>query len=200
MCQRHEQPSLQPVAAGRIHSPGKWDFNLSASGAKIRGNQVVDLSWNPVDAWVEIYRDGLIVGYADPNTGFYRDNTRNNGNHGTYVHKVCATEQFYLPDCSNEVTTIFGDGGDGGGGEEPNSPPSADFTYLADKLTVQFTDTSTDSDGTITGWSWDFGDGNSSIAQHPLHTFSVAGTYAVSLTVTDNDGGHGKHVKKYFCE
>jgi PKD repeat protein len=73
-----------------------------------------------------------------------------------------------------------------GGG---NSLPAAGFTFSIAALDVGFTDTSSDSDGTVTGWSWDFGDGNSAVAQHPSHTYAADGTYTVTLTVTDNDGG-----------
>jgi PKD repeat protein len=38
------------------------------------------------------------------------------------------------------------------------------------------------------GWSWSFGDGDTSSSQHPLHTYAAAGTYNVSLTVTDDEG------------
>ena len=43
-------------------------------------------------------------------------------------------------------------------------------------------------DTKITNWSWDFGDGNSSIEQNPVHTYTEAGTYNVSLTVSDEIG------------
>ena len=74
----------------------------------------------------------------------------------------------------------------GGGGT--NTPPAANFTSSASGLTVQFTDTSTDSDGTIASRSWNFGDGTTSTAASPSKTYAAAGTYTVSLTVTDDDG------------
>ncbi|MEM8558505.1 MAG: M36 family metallopeptidase, partial [Bacteroidota bacterium] len=72
-----------------------------------------------------------------------------------------------------------------GGG---NVDPVAGFTADCDGLTCDFTDTSSDSDGSITGRSWDFGDGATSMAANPSHTYASAGTYTVSLTVTDNAG------------
>jgi len=57
-------------------------------------------------------------------------------------------------------------------------------------LAVQFTDSSTASaPSTITNWSWDFGDGSSSTAQSPSHTYNNAGTYMTTLTVTGSQGG-----------
>jgi PKD repeat protein len=66
--------------------------------------------------------------------------------------------------------------------------PVADFTFSANLLAVTFTDQSTDPDGTIVSWAWDFGDTGSSTLQNPSHTFAAKGTYSVTLTVTDNDG------------
>ena len=59
------------------------------------------------------------------------------------------------------------------------SPTSGDYP-----LTVNFTDASTGA----TSWSWDFGDGGSSTAQNPSHTYTAEGTYTVALTVTNACG------------
>ncbi len=67
-------------------------------------------------------------------------------------------------------------------------PPTAFFTWSADFTAVQFTDGSDDSDGSITSRSWNFGDGSTSSATNPSHTYASAGTYTVTLQVTDNHG------------
>lgn len=72
-----------------------------------------------------------------------------------------------------------------------NLPPVASFEFVATGLTVDFTDTSTDPDGFIVSWEWNFGDGSFSNQQNPTHTFDTANTYIVSLTVTDDDGDNG---------
>ncbi|MBD3299020.1 MAG: PKD domain-containing protein [candidate division Zixibacteria bacterium] len=60
------------------------------------------------------------------------------------------------------------------------SPTSGDYP-----LTVNFTDQST---GSPTSWDWTFGDGGTSTAQNPSHEYTAAGTYSVSLTVTNSVG------------
>jgi PKD repeat protein len=69
------------------------------------------------------------------------------------------------------------------------SPPTAAFSAapLAGDvpLSVQFTDESTNAPAT---WLWDFGDGETSTEQSPLHIYVDAGTYTVSLTVHNYSG------------
>ena len=74
----------------------------------------------------------------------------------------------------------------------PEVAPHADFIHsplLPDVIdTVVFTDSSVDLDGSIVSWFWNLGDGNTSILQNPTHSYSSAGLYPVSLSITDNDG------------
>lgn len=67
----------------------------------------------------------------------------------------------------------------------PPEPIEASFEFANsdDDLTVQFQDTST---GFPTQWKWKFGDGSSSSQQHPLHEFSEAGDYVVTLTASNS--------------
>lgn len=69
-----------------------------------------------------------------------------------------------------------------------NQPPTANFSFNCSDLDCDFTDQSSDSDGTVSSWSWNFDDGGSSSARNPAHSYTAAGTYSVSLTVTDDDG------------
>jgi PKD repeat protein len=65
-------------------------------------------------------------------------------------------------------------------------------------LTVRFTDLST-SDCMITAWLWDFGDGATSTAQNPSHTYRRSGAFTVSLTVWDECGfSHSVTMKHYI--
>jgi len=91
------------------------------------------------------------------------------------------------PASTDEVTIKF----------SPN--PTADFTFTPPKPCVgdkiQFTDGSSSPGGLIASWSWSFGDagtggfhGGSSTLQNPTYTYAAAGTYTVTLTVTDVNG------------
>ena len=71
-------------------------------------------------------------------------------------------------------------------------PPIASFTYTpsAPKVgdTVTFTSNSTDPDGSIQSWDWNFGDGTPhGNTETVTHTYATAGDFTVNLTVTDND-------------
>jgi len=73
-----------------------------------------------------------------------------------------------------------------------SSTPAANFSWSQQNRNrpVVFTDTSSTAAGcAITAWAWDFGDGTTSTAQNPSHSFPLQGTpYSVSLTVTNSFG------------
>lgn len=74
-----------------------------------------------------------------------------------------------------------------GGGVGTNVGPKADFTYSSNRLTVNFTDKSTD-DKAVTSYAWDFGDGTYATSANPSHTYQKSGSYSVSLVVSDAEG------------
>ena len=74
----------------------------------------------------------------------------------------------------------------------PNAAPQAAFTANCDQLECAFDASgSTDPDGSIASYAWDFGDGEHGTGATPQHTFAEAGEYTVKLTVTDDRGGTG---------
>lgn len=77
----------------------------------------------------------------------------------------------------------------GGGGGGTGGTPTANFSDTTSGLTASFTDSSTDSGGTISSYAWTFGDGGTASTADPSHTYAAAGTYSVSETVTDSVSG-----------
>ncbi len=79
-----------------------------------------------------------------------------------------------------------------GPGPTTNVAPTAVASGPATSVTGQRIDFSSvgsgDSDGALTAFAWDFGDGNSSTDPEASHIYDVSGTYSVTLTVTDDDG------------
>ncbi len=106
----------------------------------------------------------------------------------TYFSTVTAYDIYMNEsDFSNEVSTTIPVTAPP---PEPlNSPPGASFAFSCSDLICSFTNTSTDSDGSVVAWSWDFGEGASSVEQSPSHTYASDGTYTVTLVVTDDGGG-----------
>ena len=73
-----------------------------------------------------------------------------------------------------------------------NEAPMAVFTYNCPDMTCDFDGSgSTDIDGTIESYSWDFGDSNTASGVMASHTYDSGGTYTVVLTVTDDGDATG---------
>ncbi|MEJ5946298.1 PKD domain-containing protein [Pseudokineococcus basanitobsidens] len=71
----------------------------------------------------------------------------------------------------------------------PNTAPTASASVTCTDLTCRFDAAgSQDSDGTITGYAWDFGDGATGTGRTTEHTYATAGDRTVTLTVTDDAG------------
>ena len=159
--------------------------NQSVTVTAANESPVADFTYEVTDLTVDFEDlstdDGTIVSWSwdfgDGNSSTDQNPTHGYTTAGTYSVDLTVTDNLGATNVKTRNVTVT----------EPNLAPVAGFSHSATDLTVQFTDTSTD-DGSIVSWSWDFGDGNTSTDQNPSHTYGASGTYAVTLTVTD-DGG-----------
>jgi PKD repeat protein len=128
---------------------------------------VVDWNWS--------FGDGGASGEKDPGHRYPGP--------GSYTVTLTVADNVGATDVSQTQVTVSAPS------PAPNTAPHAEFEVHCHGLTCSFRDTSTDQDGSITGWSWQFGDGTpTATEQNPTHTYPTAGHYDVGLTVTDNAG------------
>ena len=130
--------------------------------------------------------DGTIASYAwtfgDSTTGTGKTVTHAYGAAGTYTVKLVVTD--------NKGATATTTGSVMVTAPAPvNVPPTAAIDTTVSNLTVNFSGAgSTDSDGTITSYAWNFGDSQTGSGKTVSHTYGAAGTYTATLVVTDNSG------------
>ncbi len=141
--------------------------------------------------------------YAATHLGAYRslDSGSNWERLGSFLPLVEVTDISVLADGNRVRAATFGRGVWELAAIGANVAPVANFNVAKTGLTATFTDTSTDSDGTIVRRQWNFGDGVSSSSTSPQHTYATPGTYTVQLVVTDNAGyTHSKSVSVTVAE
>ncbi|MGN1393002.1 MAG: alpha-amylase family glycosyl hydrolase [Succinivibrionaceae bacterium] len=78
---------------------------------------------------------------------------------------------------------------------QSNKAPEASFSLSQNGLKVAFSNTSSDPDGDNLKYSWNFGNGSTSTEKDPVVTYAEAGTYHVTLSVDDGNGGSDKYEK-----
>lgn len=99
------------------------------------------------------------------------------------------------------LSACTGGGSSGDSGQQSNNePPTAVFMVSVQSgdapLMVAFdASQSSDSDGTIASFDWNFGDSSSGFGNPTTHTFTQAGSYPVTLTVRDDDGAIGTAIR-----
>ena len=138
------------------------------------------------DASASTDTDGSIVSYAWD----FGDGNSGSGVGPSHTYTVAATYTVTLTVTddagdtnSSSITVTISDG---------NTPPVADaggpYAGTVGSPVVFDASASTDTDGSIVSYAWDFGDGNSGSGVGPSHTYTAATTYTVTLTVTDDAG------------
>ncbi|WP_256792263.1 PKD domain-containing protein [Terrabacter sp. Ter38] len=137
------------------------------------------------DATASSDPDGTVTGYAwdfgDTGSGTGSRPTHTYGSAGSYPVKLTVTDDQGATNSVTKTVTVTA--------PPVNQPPTAAFTATAANLVATFDATaSSDPDGTVTGYAWDFGDTGSGTGSRPTHTYGSAGSYPVKLTVTDDQG------------
>jgi PKD repeat protein len=161
-----------------------------------------DGSWHQVVATqgsdgMSLYVDGSLVGTnpqtaAQPYTGYWRvggDPTWSSSSPyfaGTIDEAAVFDHELSASDVSTEYQLGSG-----------VTVPTAAFSAQANQLAVTFSSSGSQAfnGATITGYSWDFGDGTSSTVANPTHTYATPNDYQVTLTVTDSGNHTGSTTK-----
>jgi len=129
--------------------------------------------------------DGYLINWTwdlgDGNTSFIQNPTHTYSDDGIY--NVCLTVFDNDNISSNKLCKII---------SVDKANPICNFTFQPTNPTINqaihFSDESTDTFGTIINWTWNFGDGNFSYDQNPIHQYCIYSTYVVNLTVVNNLG------------
>jgi PKD repeat protein len=132
--------------------------------------------------------DGTISSYAwtfgDGSTGTGVSPSHTYAAAGTYTVQLTVTDNAGATGTVSHDVTVTA--------PPVNQPPTAAFTSSCTDLNCSFDGSgSSDPDGTISSYAWDFGDAATGSGVSPAHTYAAAGTYTVGLTVTDNNGATG---------
>lgn len=137
--------------------------DFDSSGSTAPGGQITARSWD----------------FGDGTTGTGVSPQHTYAATGSYPVTLTVTTATGLTDSESRTVDVV----------RVNKLPEASFTISCATLTCGVdASASSDPDGTITDYSWDFGDGSTGTGATQQHTYAAGGARTVTLTVTDNDG------------
>jgi PKD repeat protein len=185
-----EDQSYRTIAALRAPRPGNAGPVASFTASPASGPAPLAVSFNGSGSSDS---DGSIVSYAwnfgdgGSASGAITSHTYNSA--GTYTAQLTVTDDDGATDVAIRTINLSAD-------PVANNPPMASFTATPSSglvpLQVEFDPSaSTDSNGSIKRWDWNFGDGSTLPdirGIRPTHVYAAVGTYTATLTVTDDDG------------
>ncbi|MFD3443751.1 LamG-like jellyroll fold domain-containing protein [Microbacteriaceae bacterium 4G12] len=142
---------------------------------------------------LRLYLDGQLAGtHRSTAGGIYNGYWRVGGDRtwGTGTYLASRIDEVAVYGTALDATAVSEHFALGGGGTtSPNAAPTASFTAATADLGVTVDgNASTDSDGTVASHAWAFGDGATGTGATASHSYVTAGTYTVTLTVTDDRG------------
>ena len=161
-------PNALPTASFTA-TPSGLSVAVNGSGSTDSDGSIVSYAWTFGDGGTATGATPLAHAYA---TG------------GTYPVTLTVTDDDGGVGVATQSVTVT---------PPPNAVPTASFTATPSGLSVAVNGSgSTDSDGSIVSYAWTFGDGGTATGAIPAaHVYATGGTYPVTLTVTDDDGGVG---------
>jgi PKD repeat protein len=136
-----------------------------------------------IDTYNWTFGDGNSSTSTNPTHGYNAD--------GTYTVSLTVTDNNGASDTAQTQVTVD---------DGINTPPTAVITFIrCTELTCDYSGTgSSDSDGSVTTYAWDFGDGSNGSGATTSHTYSSYGSYTVSLVVTDDGGADSTAASNSF--
>jgi Tol biopolymer transport system component/PKD repeat protein len=156
-------PVVLPPTAVFGYSCAGFTCSFDASGSWDRDGTITSHAW--------VFGDGTI------GSGATVSHTYAAG--GTYVVTLTVTDNGGSPATQSHDVKV-------------NTPPIASFTTSCGGVTCTFDGSaSSDSDGAITSYAWNLGDGTMVSGPTVRHTYATGGTYPITLTVTDDAGATG---------
>jgi len=162
------QPPTAVASAAPTSGPGPLNVNFSSAGSSDSDGSISSYSWT--------FGDGSSSSAANP-THIYTSE-------GTFIATLIVTDNGGLSSSATVTITVA---------PPPNKSPVAAASATPAggyaPLNVSFSSAgSSDPDGTIAAYAWNFGDGANSTLANPSHAYNATGNFTATLTVTDNQG------------